>query len=398
MEVSLSVEHGPGDSNAFCFGPEQEVFVGQGPGAQFTLRDPALAPRHVALLLRDDILQVNAFASATLNGQALAPGTPMEAFSGDTLELGACVLRISVLGRRAKRRPDAGHGAKSDDEFEIVRQLGQGAGGEVFLARWRTRGSTHVALKLLREQVAAGSPEHERFLRERMSARIESPYVVQVYDARVEPKRTFLIMEYVAGPSLDSLLAGGPAREVATALRLAEDVNRALCAAARAGIVHRDVKPANVLLSPQGMAKLCDFGIAKGMRDQVASLTKSGLGLGTMAYMAPEQIAEAKHVKPNADAYALGATLYHMLSGRPPFSPNNIPELLATLEETPTPVEQLRTDCPHKLAELVMRLLSKDPSGRPTLGRTLKALKSIRAANYPTASFDHIFPDAASEA
>jgi serine/threonine protein kinase len=394
MEVTLAIEQGPSPSSSFCFGPDQEVVVGQGPGVQLALRDPALAPRHLALLLRGDTLQVSDFGGTTLNGQPIPLNVPTEAYSGDTLELGAHVLRVTVLGRRAKRRPDAGHRVASDEEFEIVRPLGEGAAGQVFEARWKARANTSVALKLLREQITPGSPDHERFLRERMASRIESPYVVQVYEARVEPKRTFLILEYVPGPSLDAVLADGPARDIATALRLAEDVCRALCAAARAGIVHRDVKPANILLSPQGMAKLCDFGIAKGLRDQVASLTASGLGLGTMAYMPPEQIAEAKHVKPSADAYSLGATLYHMLAGRPPFSPNNVPELLATMEQAPAPIASLRSDCPPELAELVMGLLAKAHTKRPSLRKTLKALVAIRAARYPEARFDHVFPAA----
>ncbi|HBP23023.1 MAG TPA: hypothetical protein DEA08_35275, partial [Planctomycetes bacterium] len=146
------------------------------------------------------------------------------------------------------------------------------------------------------------------------------------------------------------------------------------------GIVHRDVKPANVVINrARGVAQLCDFGIAKDLESTLASLTASGMGLGTMAYMPPEQVGEAKHVEPSADVYSLGATLYHFLAGRPPFSPTNMKALWEIVDQPPPPLDAFRAEVPAEVSALVHATLAKDPDERPPIWSLVEQLAALRA-------------------
>jgi serine/threonine-protein kinase len=183
--------------------------------------------------------------------------------------------------------------------------------------------------------------------------------------------------ELVDGPSAREVVDRGPL-SVPAALWIAEDVARALVAASAAGVVHRDVKPSNVLITPEGVAKLCDFGIAKDLQSTLRTLTASGAGMGTLAYLAPEQASQAKHVDARADLYALGATLYHLLAGRPPFRPRGADALLALVEQPPPPLGAARPDCPPEVARLVHAMLAKRPEERPPLWGVPDQLRALR--------------------
>ena len=267
------------------------------------------------------------------------------------------------------------------ERYRVERPLGHGAMSTVDLAV-DLELDRNVALKRLAENLARDDDLRARFKREaRLAARLAHPNVVQIYDVGEDGDgRPFIAMEYVAGETLAELLARRgplPAPEVA---ELGIQACRALAAAHAAGLVHRDVKPQNLLLRTDGVLKLSDFGVAFGLEG--TRLTMAGTVLGTAAYLAPEQ-ARGEEVTAAADVYGLGAVLYELLTGRPPRNPATIAELAET---TAIPVPQ---DAPPELARIVMRCLAADADDRPAsaaeLARALAAtIPDVRTLPLPS--------------
>jgi eukaryotic-like serine/threonine-protein kinase len=236
--------------------------------------------------------------------------------------------------------------------YELERPLGHGAFAVVDLAR-DTKLERSVALKRLAENLARDDEIRNRFLREgRLAARLAHPNVVRVFDVGEEDGRPFIAMEYVDGRTLAGI---GPLPSE-DAARLGVQLCRALAAVHDAGLVHRDVKPQNLLLGRDGALKLGDFGIAFG--PEATRLTTAGTVLGTAAYLAPEQ-ARGEEVTAAADIHAAGAVLYELLTGRPPRTPSSLAELGDT-SAVPPP-----DGIPTALAAVVMQCLEADPAARP---------------------------------
>jgi Protein kinase domain/FHA domain len=386
VEAQLQVEAGAGAGEVLVVQVGETALVGSGPGVNLVLRDPGLAPRHAAFRMSEDGLEVidlGAPGGTRVNGSPLAVRVPTAVESGDLIELGGHGLRALVMGRRRRRRATTAAEIFPADELADATRIGSGATGVVYRARWLPRG-VDVALKLLRDEFGPSSPEYARFLREcGIVARLQSPHVVAVYDVRTGDERAYTIMELVDGIALDALLAQGPL-PVPGALRVAEDMARGLAAAASQGIVHRDVKPANVLLDRGArVAKLCDFGLAKDLASTLQSLTAQGVGLGTLAYLPPEQLTAAKQASPAADVYGLGATLYCALSGQAPFSTTTEETVYAIAYEAPPRLETLRADVPPEVAQAVHAMLGKDPAQRPTAAAAATGLQALREARFP---------------
>jgi serine/threonine protein kinase len=236
--------------------------------------------------------------------------------------------------------------------YEIVRPLGHGAMALVDLAQDVELGRP-VALKRLADNLARDDELHARFLREaRLAARLAHPNIVRIYDVGDEDGVPFIAMEYVEGETLAGLLARRGVLEEREAARLGVQLFQALAAAHDAGLVHRDVKPQNLLLRSDGALKLGDFGVAVGLGG--TRLTMAGTVLGTAGYLAPEQ-ARGEDVTPAADVYAGGAVLYEMLAGRPPRTAASLAEL-----GRPGPIAP-----PPALPDLVLACLAADPRDRP---------------------------------
>ncbi|MBO4275979.1 serine/threonine-protein kinase, partial [Microbispora triticiradicis] len=220
-----------------------------------------------------------------------------------------------------------------------------------------------VAVKILTPQVA-GVASRERFAREaRAAARIVHPNVVTVLDVGEEDARPYLVMELLTGRSLADELAGRGRYSVAEACDLTSQAAAGLDAAHRAGVVHRDVKPANLHRTANGALKVVDFGLAQ-VATEAARLTAVGAVVGTAAYLAPEQI-EGRGAGAACDLYALGCVCYELLCGHPPFT-GSAPELVYRhIHQAPVPPSRHRPEIPAELERLIMALLAKDPAARP---------------------------------
>jgi serine/threonine-protein kinase len=247
---------------------------------------------------------------------------------------------------------------------ELLRELGRGGMGVVYLAR-QTKLDRLVALKVIRAGEHSSGEERRRFDGEaRAVARLQHPHIVQIFDLGEVGGCPYFAMEYVEGLSLARGLVGTPwpARQAAA---LVEVLARAMHYAHGQGIVHRDLKPANVLLTADGTPKVSDFGLAKCLDGHGAS-TQTGTAMGTPSYMAPEQAAsKARRVGPAADVYALGAILYELLTGRPPFRAETAVETaLQVLNEEPVRPGRLRPGLPRDLETVCLKCLEKDPRRR----------------------------------
>jgi predicted Ser/Thr protein kinase len=242
--------------------------------------------------------------------------------------------------------------------YTLESLLGRGGMGSVYLAT-HDRLGRRAALKVIAPELAHDDDFRARFLREaRLAASLDHPHVIPVYDAGEVDGVLFIAMRYAPGPTLQQVLRDAGRLSVVEAVRIAQQVGSALDAAHAAGLVHRDVKPANVLLAePDGHVYLCDFGLAKPMSS--ASTTRTGFFLGTADYSAPEQI-EGRPLDARADVYSLGAVAFHCLTGRPPFTRDTeFAVLQAHLGDPPPQVSELRPEVPADVDRVVATALAK---------------------------------------
>lgn len=249
--------------------------------------------------------------------------------------------------------------------YRVRSLLGEGGMGFVFLAEDEAL-LRPVALKVMRPEVAAQSAAKERFLREgRAAAALKSDYVVTIYQVGEANGVPFLALECLEGESLADWLKARPGRAPAELIaRVARDVLTGLARAHVQGLVHRDVKPANLWVeAPNGRVKVLDFGLTKPATDQ-ANLTKPGAVIGTPAFMAPEQ-ARGDPVDARADLWSLGLVLYTMASGANPFQRDSVYATLQALSSVTPPPAAILGGLPPDLARLIDRLMRKDPAGRP---------------------------------
>jgi eukaryotic-like serine/threonine-protein kinase len=245
--------------------------------------------------------------------------------------------------------------------YELEKLVGSGGMSNVFRAHDRLL-ERNVALKILHEQYTRDDDYVERFRREaRAVARLAHPNIVTVIDRGEQDGRQFIVFEYIDGQNLKELTRHGPL-EVHEAIGLTLQVARALSFAHNRGLVHRDVKPQNVLLNEDGQAKVTDFGIARSL--DVQGVTQTGTVLGTSDYIAPEQ-ARGQKVDPKTDIYSLGAVLYELLVGEVPFSGDNFVAVAMRHVNEPVPsVLEHRPDCPARLDLVIQRAMAKDPDDR----------------------------------
>jgi serine/threonine protein kinase len=262
-------------------------------------------------------------------------------------------------------------------DFRILRHLGQGGMGQVYLAEQISL-KRKVALKILRPETAADPTSLQRFKAEATAvAQATHANIVQIYAIGEADGIAYMALEYVEGRNLrEYLLKKGPP-DLLLALSIMRQVASALQRAAELGIIHRDIKPENILLTRKGEVKVADFGLSRclaGARPAL-NLTQSGVTMGTPLYMSPEQV-EGKPVDCRTDIYSFGVTCYHMLAGQPPFQGDSPFEVaLQHVRTEPKSLTEIRPDLPPLLCAMVHKMMAKEPAARYQTGREL--LKDI---------------------
>ena len=259
--------------------------------------------------------------------------------------------------------------------YQILEPIGRGGMGAVFRAR-QIAMEREVALKLLPPELASNAKYIRRFIREARSAgMLNHGNLVHVHDVGEADGHYYISMEYVEGRTVKQIIRREGRLSVLASLHIIEQVAAALECAHRQKIVHRDIKPDNIMLTPQGVAKLCDLGLAKfieggPMQD---TDTQEGHTMGTPHYMSPEQARASGKVEARSDLYSLGATFYHMVTGRVPFDgPTPIDVLMKVTSELPVRPDRIEPLLPPPLTQLILRLLAKQPSERPASAEAVR--------------------------
>lgn len=284
----------------------------------------------------------------------------------------------AMPGAPAAGAPHADHGAELRtgsvlaNRYRVQKLLGRGGMGAVYLCDDEVLGEL-VALKVISSAWAADQAAlTERFKREAQAARkVSSPSVIRIHDLGEAPPRfLYLSMEYFPGRTLSQVIAQRGLVPLSDCKDYLAQICEGLAAAHDVGVVHRDLKPGNVLIGERGAVKIIDFGLAKATAAE--GLTATGALLGTPHYMAPEQI-RGKNVDARADLYSLGALAFHLLTGRPPFAGDNAISVgFAHLSEPPPSARALRSDVPEALDQMVTKALSKEPADRPSDPRAFR--------------------------
>src|SRR5437763_2574938 len=262
------------------------------------------------------------------------------------------------------------------DRYELEELVGSGGMSSVYRAHDRLL-DRKVALKILHEQYTADEDYVERFRREaRAVAALSHPNIVTLIDRGEHENKQFIVFEYVAGENLKRLIERRGPAPVTTALELGMQMARALSFAHQQGLIHRDVKPQNILLNGDGRAKVTDFGIARSL-DVQHGMTQTGTVLGTSDYIAPEQ-AQGHRVDEHTDVYSLGVVLYELLTTEVPFPGENfVAVAMRHINEPPPPIRDKRPDVSPRVEAAVPRAMAKSPEDRfPTMGEFCRELEA----------------------
>ena len=247
-------------------------------------------------------------------------------------------------------------------DYEILGELGRGGMAAVFLARDVSL-NRKVAIKTMLPQFIGGPTMVARFKREaQMAAGLSHPHIVQIHSVKHTPKLVYFVMKYIEGRGLDSIIETHGALDLDMTRLILQQAGSALSFAHHRGVVHRDVKPANIMIDENGWAVVTDFGIAK--QDDGSNLTATGTSVGTPHYMAPEQV-HAQPLTAQADQYALGIVAYEMLSGKKPFNGSTLADIIRQhLFAEPPNIRADRPDLPEPAADAIQKMLAKDPTQR----------------------------------
>lgn len=266
--------------------------------------------------------------------------------------------------------------------YEIIRKIDRGGQGDVYLGR-QVSTSRKVAIKILSRRVAETEGSVERFQREaRAAASLDHPNIVRVYAGGETRGVHFIAFEFVDGPSLERLLTKNAPLQEAQILEIAEATADALQHAHTHGVLHRDVKPGNILVTPDGQVKLTDFGLAKYGATQLSFQTTAGRVFGTPAFLSPEQTTDSGAVDARSDIYSLGCVLYNMATGRPPFIGEN-PYVVMDQHRrtTPAPIRHQNPMISGPLEMVTLRAMNKNPDHRyQTAEALVEDLKLIKSA------------------
>lgn len=281
-------------------------------------------------------------------------------------------------------------------DFRLMKKLGQGGMGEVYLAN-QVSLDRLVALKILSKEMAKKPGFVERFVREaRAMARIDHANAVKVYAAESDKGLHYVAIEYIDGQSMQDWIDQQGKLNVGDSVHVVLSCADALNHAHEMNLIHRDIKPDNILVNKKGIVKVADFGLAKALDDEDMSMTQSGTGLGTPLYMPPEQARDAKHVDNRTDIYALGCTFYYFLTGELPFKGDTVLKLIIAKEQGKyDSIRKLNPEVPERLELMIDKMIQKEPKYRysscaeiiadlESLGIENETLSIVDGADMPT--------------
>ena len=422
MKIRLVVVKGPHLGEQFLFAHHEHFLVGRAPVAHFRLgdKDPYVSRLHFVIEANPPacrLLDLNSSNGTFLNGTLTKTADLKD---GDLLQAGETTFRLSlvlephetiedtVVGLHPPRRPDLGPGSRQDtaevdNSFELIPEeaasvgwsppgyrllsrIGEGAMGTVYRAR-RLVDAAEVAVKIVKQAYATSPADRQRFLREiEVMRQVNHRHIVTLLEGGCSDEELFLVMELVEGDNLEQWVSQRKEKSaeplpIATAVKLILPILDALHAAHTSGFVHRDVKPANIFLKREGRAirpVLGDFGLARAYQEtQLSGLTLTGELRGTLRYMAPEQITDARRAQPASDQYSAAATLYWLLAGRHTHDfEAAVPRALCqVLLEDPVPLAGRREGIPPGIVTAVHRALAKKTEERfPSIAEFRRAL------------------------
>jgi serine/threonine-protein kinase len=267
--------------------------------------------------------------------------------------------------------------------YDIIGKIGEGAVGGVYKAKQLSMDRV-VAIKILADKHTKNEKMREKFMSEaRTAAKLSHPNIVQAIDVGIDTTTHYFVMEYIDGPTVGHLLKRGGALDEKRALNLVIQVGQALDYAHRHGIIHRDIKPDNIMMTREGVVKLCDLGLARTVHDP--DQVKSGVIVGTPFYISPEQAKGDPNIDARADIYSLGATFYHMVCGEVPFPGDNAVAVVTKhLTEPLTPPRQRQSLVSPEVSYIICKMMAKNRDERYTSsGLLLKDLTSVAEGASP---------------
>ncbi|MHC4779625.1 MAG: protein kinase domain-containing protein [Planctomycetota bacterium] len=359
-KAEFTISAGPDVGLSFFLSPGERKKIGRAQDADVVLLDPSISRYHAECRCEAESVWVKDLGSSfgVFVREEKVEDEPLK--NGDWIVMGDTVITVKIT--EPGRFPNL-------PGYKVIEKIGSGGMGTIFRVQESSTGN-EVALKIL--TISAGADPEKRALFEREArtiGKLRHPNVVAIHDVCFSEEMNYIEMEYVEGQDVLAMIRREgklPARKVAV---IAVQVAAVLATAAKKGIVHRDIKPANIIVTGKGKVKLCDFGLAKDLEDAgLQFLTKGGVARGTLDYMAPEQFTDPSRVGPRSDQYALGATAYHMLTGRPRLggagSRTMNEYMMQITNEDPEPPSKFVEDLPPKLEETVVRMLARDPDDR----------------------------------
>ena len=371
----LLVERGPQKGKAVRVEQGRVVRVGRAADCDLVLTDPLVSRHHFEVEGRNGAFYIRDPGSTNgtyLNGEKVSGERELQV--GDRIEVGDCLLTFIPHERWRKQDTVTGQTVAG---YLITERVGRGGMGTVYKALQLSLDRT-VALKILSPELCKNTRFVEMFMREARSAgQLNHPNIVHVYDVGKWRDIYYLSMEFMAGGSVADLIAREKRLKAGHVIAMAIDAARGLEYAEQRGIVHRDIKPANLMLTEEGVVKIGDLGIAR--RVPPGGAIKEERLWGSPLYMAPEQ-ARCDRVDHRADIYALGATLYHMLAGHPPFSGKTLSEIIQKqIKEKPKPLKEAAPGVPEPLCQIVEKMLEKDPDKRfQSASEVVEALEELK--------------------
>ena len=286
---------------------------------------------------------------------------------------------------RLRSEIDSERGTQRLPGYQIIRKLGSGAMATVYLAKQISLDRL-VAIKVLPRRYSDNADFIERFQKEgRAAAKLNDPNIVAAYDVGNSGDHHYFVMEYVDGETVYDRITTNKRFDEAEAILVTQQVSSALTHAHERGFIHRDIKPKNIMISRDGVVKLADLGLARAMSDKDAAEAEAGKAFGTPFYISPEQIRGKVDIGPQADIYGLGATLYHMVTGRVPFKGKNPSDVMYRhLKEPLVPPDHVNPAVSSGLAQIIEMMMAKNPGDRYRSAKELSEdLSLVAAGNSP---------------